>query len=189
MPSECASDVDACTRSAYASPASTSPTSAGRVADVPAFAPVGVHQPVVHGLVEPALACELRHAQSLLRIRNDLRVRVVDEPVGLEDPPHAIDARLAVAREQLLSRQTVLGILGMKVEGEPRDLRAEPALEPVGRGLADAAERSDVIGPDEDFVLAHSTSSRRMSSTVSRRRMIRVSPFATSTAAGRGTAL
>ena len=111
-------------------------------------------------------------------------MRVVDEAVGLEHAAHAVDARLSVAREQLLSRQTLLRVLRVQVEGEPRDLSAEPALEPVGRRLADAAERSDVVGPDEDFVLAHSTSSRRMSSTVSRRRMTRASPFGTSTAAG-----
>ena len=81
--------------------------------------------------------------------------QVVDEPVRLEHPAHALDARLAVARERSRSRGRPPPVLGMKVEREPRDLRAEPALEPVGRRLADAAERSDVVGPDEDFVLAH----------------------------------
>ena len=153
------------------------------------FVPVGVHQPVVHGAMEPSFARELGDAQRLHRVRDDVGVRVVDEAVSLEHAPHAIDARLSVAREQMLARQALLRILRVQVEGEPRDRSAVPALEPVGRRLADAAERSDVVGPDKGFVLAHSTSSRRMSSTVSRRRMTRTSPFVTSTAAGRGTAL
>ena len=160
-----------------------------RVADVPAFLPVGGHQPVVDGSVEPSLSRELGDAQRSHRVRDDVGVRAVDEAIRLEHPSHPVYARLAVALEQSLSRQAFLRVLRMEIEGEPRDLRAEPALEPVGRRLADAAERSDVVGPDEDFVLAHSGSSRRMSSTVSRRRMTRASPSATSTAAGRGTAL
>jgi hypothetical protein len=43
----------------------------------------------------------------------------------------------------------------MQVEREPRDVRAEPVAQPLGRRLADAAERSDVVRPDEDFVLGH----------------------------------
>ena len=107
-------------------------------------------------LVEPSLARELGDAQRSHRVRDDVGVRAVDEAVRLEHPSHAVDARLAVALEQSLSRQAFLRVLRMQIEGEPRDLRAEPALEPVGRRLADAAERSDVVGPDEDFVLAHS---------------------------------
>jgi hypothetical protein len=43
----------------------------------------------------------------------------------------------------------------MEVEREPRRPGAEPALEPLGRGLAEPAERSDVVRPDEDGVLGH----------------------------------
>ena len=40
----------------------------------------------------------------------------------------------------------------MQVEREPRHLGVVPAPEPLGQGLADAAKRSDVVGPDEDLV-------------------------------------
>jgi len=43
----------------------------------------------------------------------------------------------------------------MEVERKPGDLGAVPAPEPVGRGLADPAERSDVVRPDENGVLGH----------------------------------
>jgi hypothetical protein len=36
---------------------------------------------------------------------------------------------------------------------------AEPALEPLGRGLADAAERSDGVRPDENVKTAQGTTS------------------------------
>ncbi len=134
----------------------------------------------------PRVSRELGDAQRSHRVRDHVWVRAVDEASPRTCRPVY---PASVALEQSLSRQTFLRVLRMEIEGEPRDLRAEPALEPVGRRLADAAERSDVVGPDEDFVLAHSGSSRRMSSTVSRRRMTRASPSATSTAAGRGTAL
>jgi hypothetical protein len=41
-------------------------------------------------------------------------------------------------------------VLGMQVERKPRHGGAVPALEPLGRGLAESAERSDVVGPDSD---------------------------------------
>jgi hypothetical protein len=41
----------------------------------------------------------------------------------------------------------------MEVEREPRDLGAEPAPQRLGRLLADPAERSEVVGPDDDLVL------------------------------------
>ena len=159
------------------------------IADVPRLVPVRVHQPVVHRALEPAFASELGYAQGAHRVRDDLGVRVVGEAVLLEHPPDAVDPRLAVAREQVGARQAVLGILGVEVEGKPRDAGTDLVLQPVGRDLADAAERSDVVGPDENGVLAHSDSSRSRSSTVSRRRITRASPFATRTAAGRGSAL
>jgi hypothetical protein len=46
-------------------------------------------------------------------------------------------------------------ILGVKVEREPLDLGAEPALQPLGPRKADAAEGSDVVAPDEEV---HETS-------------------------------
>ena len=43
----------------------------------------------------------------------------------------------------------------MEVEREPRHLGAEPARDPLGRGLAEPAERSDVVRPDEDVERGH----------------------------------
>jgi hypothetical protein len=40
----------------------------------------------------------------------------------------------------------------MKVEGEPLDRGAEPALEPRRPLVGDVAERSDVVAPDGDGV-------------------------------------
>jgi hypothetical protein len=43
----------------------------------------------------------------------------------------------------------------MEVEREPRDVRTEPVAQPLGSRLADAAERSDVVRPDQELVLGH----------------------------------
>ena len=43
----------------------------------------------------------------------------------------------------------------MEEEGKPVDLRTEPALEPLGPGEADVAERSGVVAPDRDRKVAH----------------------------------
>jgi hypothetical protein len=46
-------------------------------------------------------------------------------------------------------------VFGMKIEGKPLDLGAEPALQPIGPLEADEAERSDVVAPDRDGELIH----------------------------------
>ena len=98
--------------------------------------------------------------------------------------------RVPVACVQFCALDPLRRILGVEVEREPHHLGVEPALEPLGRGLADAAERSDVVRPDEDGgSLVHAISRASRSSIVSRRRMRRALPPPTSTAAGRGTAL
>jgi len=43
----------------------------------------------------------------------------------------------------------------MEVERQPDDVGVEPAPQPLGPPLADAAERSDVVRPDDDLVLRH----------------------------------
>jgi len=63
--------------------------------------------------------------------------------------------RLAVPGVQLLARNPFRRVLGMEVEREPRDLGVVPAPEPVGRGLADPAKRSDVVRPDQNGELGH----------------------------------
>ena len=61
----------------------------------------------------------------------------------------------AVAPVELCSGNSFRRVLGVEVEGQPVDLGAEPALEPLGRALAESAERSDVVRPDDDLVLGH----------------------------------
>jgi hypothetical protein len=60
---------------------------------------------------------------------------------------------------QLSALDPLRRVLRVEVEREPRHLGAEPALEPLGRGLADAAERSDVVRPDENVKTAQGTTS------------------------------
>jgi hypothetical protein len=43
----------------------------------------------------------------------------------------------------------------MEVERQPSDVRTEPVAQPLGRRLAEAAERSDVVRPDQDLGLGH----------------------------------
>jgi hypothetical protein len=43
----------------------------------------------------------------------------------------------------------------MEEERQPLDLRAEPALEPLGPREADVAERSGVVAPDRDGQRVH----------------------------------
>ena len=62
---------------------------------------------------------------------------------------------LAVATVELCPGNALRRVLGVEIEGEPLDLGAEPALEPLGRPLAEAAEGSDVVRPDDDLVLGH----------------------------------
>jgi hypothetical protein len=59
---------------------------------------------------------------------------------------------VAVVRLEALERQPFLRILRMEIEREPCDLGAEPAPQPLDHGLAEAAERSEVVAPDPDLV-------------------------------------
>jgi hypothetical protein len=62
-----------------------------------------------------------------------------------------------VAAMKLLKRDSFRRVLRMQVEGEPQDLGVELAPCPLSRLLAEPAERSDVVAPDDDRVLRHST--------------------------------
>ena len=77
------------------------------------------------------------------------------ETRAVEHTPEVLIHSFSVAREQPLARDALRRVLGMEIEGEPDDLGAEPAPQPVGRWLADTAERSDVVAPDEDRVVRH----------------------------------
>jgi hypothetical protein len=127
----------------------------GLVAQVEAVAPVGVHQAVVELLVPPGVAGELGESQRLHGVRHDGRVRVVHEAVALEPLPHRVVHPRPVARDQPLTRQPVGRVLRVEVEGKPGDVGVEPAPKPLGQRLADPAEGSDVVRPDEDFVRSH----------------------------------
>lgn len=68
----------------------------------------------------------------------------------------------AVAAVELFPRDAVRRVLGVKVEGQPVDLGAVPTLEPLSRALAEAAEGSDVVRPDDDLVLGHDGQTSRV---------------------------
>jgi hypothetical protein len=125
------------------------------VADVLGFFPVGLHQPVVRGGVPAPRSCQLGQAESRARVRHHLGRRVVEETLPLERRLEALVEALAVAPVELGSRNALGRVLGVEVEGQPVNLSAEPALDPLSRALAEAAEGSDVVRPDDDLVLRH----------------------------------
>ena len=114
------------------------------VADVLALGPVGVHQPVVDLLVQAAVAGELRDPERVTAVRDHLRRRRVGEAAGRELRLQPVVESPAVARLEVGPRDAFARVLGVQVERQERDGGAEPAREPPGRPLAEAAERSDV---------------------------------------------
>jgi hypothetical protein len=160
------------------------------VAEVAALGPQRVHQPVVERLVQATVACQLGQAQGRPGVRDRLRYVEV-ELVSREELAQEVVVVRAVAASQLVARNSPGRVLRVEVEGEPGDSGAVPVPQPLGQSLADAAERSDVVAPDEDFGCAfgHGSSRESRSSIVWRRRIRRASPSATSTAAGCGTTL
>jgi threonine dehydratase len=54
----------------------------------------------------------------------------------------------------------------MEVERQPLHVGAEPVPQPLGRGLAEPAERSDVVRPDDDAVIGHRASVAAVSSVL-----------------------
>jgi hypothetical protein len=98
---------------------------------------------------------ELGQAESRARVRHHLGRRVVEKSLPLECRLEALVEALAVAPVEVGPRNALRRVLGVEVEGEPVDLGAEPTLEPLSRALAEAAEGSDVVRPDDDRVLSH----------------------------------
>jgi hypothetical protein len=125
------------------------------VADVLALFPVGLHEPVVRRGVLVLRPCQLGQAESRARVRHHLGRWVVEELLPLERRFEALVEALAVAPVELSSRDALGRVLGVEIEGQPVDMGAEPALEPLSRALAESAERSDVVRPDDDLVLGH----------------------------------
>ena len=107
-------------------------------------------------LVQPAFARKLRHAQRETRVRDDLRAVVLElrrreavaQRVALADAE-------AVATVELGERNAFGRALRVQVEREPEDVGVELAPCLLGRLLAEPAERSDVVTPDDDRMLCH----------------------------------
>jgi hypothetical protein len=110
----------------------------------------------VERLVQVVLARELGQTESEPRVRHDLgavvleaclreacaqRIRVADA-----DPVPAV---------QLLQGDSLRRVLRMEVEGKPEELGVELAPYLLGRDLAEPAERSDVVRPDDERMLGH----------------------------------
>ena len=91
------------------------------IGDVLRLGPVGIHEPLVHRVEQPLRAGMLGEAQRLHRVRDDLGVRVVRQPVVLErgcGPRHPVGP---VTRDELLPRDALSGVLGVQVERRPQD--------------------------------------------------------------------
>jgi hypothetical protein len=125
------------------------------ITDVAGLFPVRLHQTIVRRLVLALRPRELREPKRGLGVRYDVGRRVVDEPDALECGLDVPVEPLAVAADEVRAWDSRGWILGMEIEGQPLDGRAEPARKPLGRPLADAAERSDVVRPDQDLVFWH----------------------------------
>jgi hypothetical protein len=107
-------------------------------------------------LVQPAFARELREAQREARVRDDRRPVVLEARIGEAGVQRVGGPGAdAVAAVQLGQGDSFRRILRVQVEGEPDDLGVELAPCPLGRLLAEPAERSDVVAPDDDRVLRH----------------------------------
>ena len=100
-------------------------------------------------------ACELGQPKREPRVRDDLGRHVVRQ-AGLSEPlAHRIAVAVPVARVELRPGNPLRRVLRVEVEGQPVKLGVEPAPQPLGRLLAEPAERSDVVRPDRDRVLGH----------------------------------
>jgi len=97
------------------------------------------------------LARELGHPVCEPRVRHYVGP-VVHEPGGGE----ALAQRVgftgpeAVTAMQLGQRDSLRRVVGMQLEGEPVNLGVELDAQLLGRGLAEPAEGSYVVAPDED---------------------------------------
>ena len=74
-----------------------------------------------------AVARQLGQAKRIERARDDVRRRCVGEPMRLERMLQPVVERFAVARVQLVARDSFRRILRMEVERQVRDLGAVPA--------------------------------------------------------------
>jgi hypothetical protein len=111
---------------------------------------------VVERLVEAVLAGELGQAEREPRVRDDLRPVVLElRRCEARTERIALAGLDSVALMQLRQRNPLGGVLRVEVEREPEEVGVELAPSPLGRQLAEPAERSDVVAPDDDRVLGH----------------------------------
>jgi hypothetical protein len=110
----------------------------------------------VEATVHAAFAREFRQPQRKARVRDDLRT-VVREPRGGEpaDQRVAVAGVEPVAAMKLRERDPFRRVFRVEVERQPDDVGVELAPCLLGRDLAEPAERSDVVAPDEDRVRCH----------------------------------
>jgi hypothetical protein len=110
-------------------------------------------------LVQITLARELRETEREPRVRDDCRP-VVLEPERREPVAQwiALADADAVAPVELCERDPLGRVLRVEVEREPDDVGVELAPGLLGRDLAEPAERSDVVAPDQDRVFRHHVS-------------------------------
>jgi hypothetical protein len=107
-------------------------------------------------LVQSALTRQLGQAERQPRVRDDVRA-VVREPGRGEPLAQRIGlaGADAVPAMQVRQQDPPGRVLGVQVEREPGELGVELAPYLLGRDLAEPAERSDVIAPDQDGMLGH----------------------------------
>ena len=96
------------------------------LAHIRRLGPIGVHQAVVKGLVQPTLTSELRHAERELRVRNDLRPVVLQ---AYRRKPLAKRVLIpdAVAPMKLGESDAFWRVLGVQIERQPQDVGVELA--------------------------------------------------------------
>src|SRR5688572_26672595 len=100
-------------------------------------------------------ARQFRHAQRELRVRDDVRP-VVLQPRRGEAFGKWIPLAEAVTLVELGERNASGWVLRVQVEGKPEDLGVELAPQLLGNRLAEPAEGSDVVAPDDDRMFGHS---------------------------------
>jgi hypothetical protein len=99
--------------------------------------------------VQALVTRQLGDLERMERVRERGRRRV-GQPGRFDDPLRVPVDPGPVATLEIGPLQALLRVLGMEEEGQPLDLRAEPALEPLGPRKADVAEGSGVVAPDRD---------------------------------------
>jgi hypothetical protein len=110
----------------------------------------------VKARVHAALASQLGHPECKLRVRDDLRPLVV-ETRGRKTLAKRVLISKTITSMKLRERDAFGRVFRVQVEREPYDVGVELAPQLLGDGLAEPAEGSDVVAPDDDRMLGHSS--------------------------------